>query len=91
MTRPNFNEEKILWQKGFKFVAGLDEAGRGPLAGPVVAAGVLLNLNVKKLLKGINDSLIIDDTYNSSPFACESALKTLAEIKSRKVKLTWSR
>ena len=56
MTRPNFNEEKILWQKGFKFVAGLDEAGRGPLAGPVVAAGVLLNLNVKKLLKGINDS-----------------------------------
>ena len=35
------------------------------------------------LLKGINDSLIIDDTYNSSPFACESALKTLAEIKSK--------
>jgi len=35
-----------------------------------------------RLLKGINGSLIIDDTYNSSPFACESALKTLAEIKS---------
>ncbi|MFA5791652.1 MAG: UDP-N-acetylmuramoyl-tripeptide--D-alanyl-D-alanine ligase [Candidatus Paceibacterota bacterium] len=34
-----------------------------------------------RLLKGINDSLIIDDTYNSSPFACESALKTLKEIK----------
>lgn len=34
-----------------------------------------------RLLKGINDSLIIDDTYNSSPFACESALKTLGEIK----------
>ncbi|MEK7081120.1 MAG: cyanophycin synthetase, partial [Patescibacteria group bacterium] len=33
------------------------------------------------LLNGINDSLIIDDTYNSSPFACESALKTLGEIK----------
>ncbi|MFA6353511.1 MAG: UDP-N-acetylmuramoyl-tripeptide--D-alanyl-D-alanine ligase [Candidatus Paceibacterota bacterium] len=36
-----------------------------------------------RLLKGINDSLIIDDTYNSSPFACESALKTLGEIKSK--------
>jgi len=35
-----------------------------------------------RLLSGINNSLIIDDTYNSSPFACESALKTLGEIKS---------
>ena len=35
------------------------------------------------LLKGINDSLIIDDTYNSSPFACESGLKTLGEIKNK--------
>jgi len=34
-----------------------------------------------RLLNGINDSLIIDDTYNSSPFACESALKTLKEVK----------
>lgn len=34
------------------------------------------------LLKGMNETLIIDDTYNSSPFACESALKTLGEIKS---------
>ncbi|MFA6257869.1 MAG: UDP-N-acetylmuramoyl-tripeptide--D-alanyl-D-alanine ligase [Candidatus Paceibacterota bacterium] len=34
-----------------------------------------------RLHKGINDSLIIDDTYNSSPFACEFALKTLGEMK----------
>lgn len=34
-----------------------------------------------RLLKGINNSLIVDDTYNSSPFACESALRTLGEIK----------
>ncbi|MEK7106014.1 MAG: UDP-N-acetylmuramoyl-tripeptide--D-alanyl-D-alanine ligase, partial [Patescibacteria group bacterium] len=33
-----------------------------------------------RLLKGINDSMIIDDTYNSSPIACESALKTLGDI-----------
>lgn len=34
-----------------------------------------------RLLKGREDIFIIDDTYNSSPFACESALKTLGEIK----------
>jgi len=33
-----------------------------------------------RLHKGINESLIIDDTYNSSPFACEAALKTLGGI-----------
>lgn len=34
-----------------------------------------------RLLDGINESFIIDDTYNSSPFACESALRTLGEIR----------
>ncbi len=44
-------EEKKLWKKGFKNVAGLDEAGMGPLAGPVVAAVVLLKSDFNKLLK----------------------------------------
>jgi len=35
-------EEKKLWKKGYKRVAGLDEAGIGPLAGPVVAAAVIV-------------------------------------------------
>jgi UDP-N-acetylmuramoyl-tripeptide--D-alanyl-D-alanine ligase len=35
-----------------------------------------------RLLQGISGSMIIDDTYNSSPFACESALRTLGEVKS---------
>ena len=34
-----------------------------------------------RLLKGINSSMIIDDTYNSSPFACKSALMTLGQVK----------
>jgi len=34
--------EKDAWQKGFSMVAGIDEAGRGPLAGPVVSAAVIL-------------------------------------------------
>lgn len=33
--------EEQLWEKGFRFVAGIDEAGRGPLAGPVFAAAVI--------------------------------------------------
>jgi len=39
---PNFSEEKNLWSRGFKFVAGLDEVGRGSLAGPVVACAVIV-------------------------------------------------
>jgi UDP-N-acetylmuramoyl-tripeptide--D-alanyl-D-alanine ligase len=52
----------------------------------VSAIGALKNYEVPagrmRLLSGINDTFIIDDTYNSSPFACESALKTLHEVKS---------
>ncbi len=52
--KPNFNEEKKLWKKGYKYVVGLDEAGRGPLAGPVVAVAVVfLNLNNLKLFKNL--------------------------------------
>ena len=39
---PTFFEEQARWGKGFSRVAGIDEAGRGPLAGPVVAAAVIL-------------------------------------------------
>ncbi len=50
------------------------------------AINKLKNYNVPpgrmRLLKGIYDSFIVDDTYNSSPFACESALKTLGEVRS---------
>lgn len=39
---PDFSIEQALWQRGYPRVAGLDEAGRGCLAGPVVAAAVVL-------------------------------------------------
>jgi ribonuclease HII len=39
---PDFGLEAELWSRGYQHVAGVDEAGRGPLAGPVVAAAVIL-------------------------------------------------
>ena len=42
MRPPNLNEEKKMWKKGYKRVVCLDESGRGPLAGPVVAAAVMI-------------------------------------------------
>lgn len=47
-------EEKQLWSSGFLHIAGIDEAGRGPLAGPVVAAACILPAKFK--LPGLNDS-----------------------------------
>jgi len=41
-ARPTLYEEKTLWNKGFKVVSGIDEVGRGALAGPVVACAVIL-------------------------------------------------
>jgi len=40
---PNLAEERSLWLQGLNLVAGVDEVGRGPLAGPVVAAAVILS------------------------------------------------
>src|SRR6186997_2269151 len=48
-----------LWTQGFGFVAGVDEAGMAPLAGPVVAGAVILPQNYK--LRGLNDSKKILD------------------------------
>ena len=42
------------YNKGYKVICGIDEAGRGPLAGPVFAAAVILDLN--KEIEGLNDS-----------------------------------
>src|SRR5437588_8942947 len=48
-----------LWEQGFNFIAGVDEAGMAPLAGPVIAGAVILPRNYK--LKRLNDSKQILD------------------------------
>jgi ribonuclease HII len=49
-----YSWEKELMEKGYRYIAGTDEAGRGPIAGPVVAASVILEPDT--YLEGLNDS-----------------------------------
>ena len=51
--------EKDCYEKGYTYIAGIDEAGRGPLAGPVVAAAVILPKDC--LIEGVNDSKKISE------------------------------
>jgi len=53
-VRPTFARERAAIKRGMFPVAGCDEAGRGPLAGPVVAAAVILDPN--RIPRGLNDS-----------------------------------
>lgn len=53
-AHPMWKYEKYFWSRGFNHLAGVDEAGRGPLAGPVFAAAVIFPL--KTYVHGIKDS-----------------------------------
>jgi len=65
-----FQNERRLWGSGVRLIAGVDEAGRGPLAGPVAAAAVIFatetlipSLNDSKLLKAKQRELICDQIF----------------------------
>jgi len=58
VLRPTFRRERRALNKGIFPVAGCDEAGRGPLAGPVVAAAVILD--PQRIPRGLNDSKKLD-------------------------------
>ncbi len=51
---PDYSIEKEISERGFEFICGVDEAGRGPLAGPVCAAAVILRNGTE--IEGLNDS-----------------------------------
>lgn len=57
-SQPSLAEEQALRQQGYARIAGVDEAGRGAWAGPVMAAAVILPLapDVADALRGVNDS-----------------------------------
>ncbi|MDP3880169.1 MAG: ribonuclease HII [Dehalococcoidales bacterium] len=57
---PSFNEERILEAQGYRYIAGIDEVGRGALAGPVLAAAVILPRNMRNpWVKLVRDSKML--------------------------------
>ncbi|MBE6586663.1 MAG: ribonuclease HII [Ruminococcaceae bacterium] len=83
---PDFEIEKSLKEKGFSAICGVDEAGRGPLCGSVVAAACILPEDVE--LPGLNDSKKLTPKKREALFdlICEKAIAfgiaegTVAEI-----------
>lgn len=74
MVIPNFYFEKKIWKQNFHFIAGLDEAGRGALAGPVVCGCVVYSEKITSLLKTLIDNRIrIDDSKRLTPKQREKA------------------
>lgn len=55
MDVPTLERERALWSKGYRHVAGIDEVGRGPLAGPVVTAAVIFGHD-QGTIEGLRDS-----------------------------------
>ena len=56
LNRKMLEYERQFLENGERFIAGIDEAGRGPLAGPVVVAGVIMPLGENDIIDGVNDS-----------------------------------
>src|SRR5580704_1212260 len=77
-----FELERVLWQKSLTRVAGVDEAGRGPLAGPVVAAAAILpakwvEVGLPRELEGLNDSKQLTELQREKFFAFITACEEI--------------
>lgn len=75
MNLPNFEMETHLQAQGFLHIAGVDEVGRGPLAGPVVAAAVILDPDA--IPDGLNDSKKLS---HKRLIALEAEILALAKV-----------
>lgn len=75
-----YSNEKRLWNLGYQNIAGCDEAGRGPLFGPVVAASVILPHDF--VLEGLNDSKKLSEKKREKyyPIIIEKALAVSVSI-----------
>lgn len=65
-SHPNLRHERKLWRSGLMAVAGVDEAGVGPMAGPVVAAAVIFA--PETFIRGVNDSKQLDPARREELF-----------------------
>lgn len=75
-----YSNEKRLWNLGYENIAGCDEAGRGPLFGPVVAASVILPHDF--VLEGLNDSKKLSEKKREKyyPIIMEKALAVSVSV-----------
>lgn len=73
MSYPDIKLEESLWEKGYKNVIGVDEAGIGPLAGPVVAAAVLIH----------SPEQVVEYVKDSKKMTAKNREKAFEEIKSK--------
>jgi ribonuclease HII len=73
MIHPHLEKEKYYWNQGRKFVVGIDEAGRGPLAGSVVAGAVIVRPEIVEKIKNIPEFKIIRDSKTLSEKQREKA------------------
>lgn len=80
--------ERIKWNGGFSFVAGVDEAGRGCMAGPVVAAAVIFT-DPEKIPDGIHDSKQMSEdarmAVREKLLAEPSVLRAVAEVQADEI------
>ena len=92
VTFPDWAAEEALWAEGAERVAGVDEAGRGPLAGPVVAAAVVLPRGWQAP-QGLNDSKKMKeparytafDVIRQTALGWRIAVVSAAEVDSRNI------
>ena len=88
---PDYSYEKAAETSGFKLICGVDEAGRGPLAGPVCAAAVILPQDLE--IEGLNDSKKLSekkreqlfDVITEKAIAYCVAYGTLEEIEEKNI------
>jgi ribonuclease HII len=86
VEKPDFSIETKAMADGLWPVAGMDEAGRGPLAGPVVAAAVILD--ERRKIRGLNDSKLLsapvrerlDDEIRDKALCCSVGQASVEEI-----------
>jgi len=67
MIYPDTKLEERLWGEGYKLIVGLDEAGRGPLAGPVVASGVVIS-DLSQVIPEVRDSKKMTEKQRDKAF-----------------------
>ena len=61
--------DKSYFKEGYNYICGIDEAGRGPLAGPVVVAAVIMPKD--SMIEGVNDSKKVSEKKRESSFINE--------------------